>query len=116
MSSLLSLDCVAPAVSSPPPSSSRCHGLDLLAMAALCVVRDSESEEHVDPSEIDSPSSKDSDRHTSEDAELAAAADPPSANTAVKRRSATRRRTALPHKFQDSVLQPWKRRSRPRRP
>uniref|UniRef100_A0A1D1Y6K4 Pituitary homeobox 2 n=1 Tax=Anthurium amnicola TaxID=1678845 RepID=A0A1D1Y6K4_9ARAE len=102
----------SPAASPSPPSASfpRCHGLDLLAMAALeasGVGKEDEGSNNQEDSCKAGYNSKPA---------MAAKGDGGIGGVGFGEVPKKRGRQALmPSKYQDSVLQPWKRRSRQRR-
>ena len=90
------LDSIASSFSpSSAPPSSRCEGLDLLAAAAMHAIKASECKKE---------------SFQDEDASIPAAGGEESLPLATRTR--TKRRTWLPSRLRDSVLQPWKRRTR----
>ncbi|MQM12808.1 hypothetical protein Taro_045729 [Colocasia esculenta] len=90
-------------------SCSRCRGLDLLAMAALQVSGAAEEEQ----GERDGEACDGDDLAMVVQSQSGIGLGGVEFGALVKR---SRRRTLMPSKYQDSVLQPWKRGSRKRRP
>ncbi|RZR99713.1 hypothetical protein BHM03_00029316 [Ensete ventricosum] len=102
---------MSPLSNSPPSddSSTRCEGLDLLVLAVIEVFGDGALEtEHIGSSGVEEERGKrEMVEKRKEGLDAGAEAGP--------KRKRRKRQLAMPSRFQDSVMQPWKRRTR-RRP
>ena len=102
---------MSPLSNSPPSddSSTRCEGLDLLVLAVIEVFGDGALEtEHIGSSGVEEEQgTREMVEKRKEELDGDAEAGP--------KRKRRKRQLAMPSRFQDSVMQPWKRRTR-RRP